>query len=175
MAGLSLVALVAVVGAVLLLVAGPPHDEIEPDEPPITTPASASPPPKPERMAFTREGLAADIIRAVERPARKGRVRVAIRESGGARWVCVLVVDSWRYYELDRGFDIGDFPALEVAGFQPAPPQTSRATLSVYRSMAKRAMGYDAARGDRVIVLLCPQAEWDALELSWPPVSPDQG
>jgi hypothetical protein len=171
-AAIAVAALVAALGVLILALTRPSSEE--PDPPPATASASAPARPKPEPMAFSRDGLAAEIVQAVERPARKGRVRVAVRETGGARWVCVLVVESWRYYELDRGFDIGDFPALEAAGFQPAPPQASRATLSVYRSVAKRAMSYDAARGDRVIILLCPQAEWDALELSWPPTPPDQ-
>jgi hypothetical protein len=72
-----------------------------------------------------------------------------------------------RYADLDTGLRLEDFPALRDGGFQPPPAPVLR-TLSIYRSMAKKAMDYDAARGDRILILFCPRDEWPRLRLAWP-------
>jgi len=171
----AVVLLAAVVVALLVGHLGRPDDEAEDSQlPPASTsslPASSLAPSSPaaEPMAFSEEGLAGEVLRAVERPARPGNVRVAVRQEGEARWACVLVHHAERYAEPDRGMGIGDFPGLHDAGFRLPPPQVSRGTASVFRSLAKRAMAYDRSRGDRILILLCPRDEWDTLELHWPP------
>jgi len=119
-------------------------------------------------MEFTREGAADKITAAVERVVRPGRAQVAICERNGARWACILADAPKRYYELDRGLVIDDFPAIRDGGFDTLPSHLARTTSSIYRSVAKRAMGYDRSRGDRIIVALCPRDEWPQLRLSWP-------
>lgn len=121
-------------------------------------------------MEFARDGVAGKITQAVERVARQGRAQVAVRPRDGGRWVCILA-DSGvreRFYELDRGVGADDFPFLEEAGFRRPPGHIARSSISIYRSVAKRAMGYDHARGDRIIILLCPRSEWPTLDLRWP-------
>ena len=178
-AAIVVVGLVAVGGMLLVGYLGRRGDEAEEGQlPPAPAPTSSLPasslapvPPEPEPMAFSDEGLAGEVVRAVERPARPGNVRVAVRQEGDARWACILVHHAERYAEPERGMGIADFPGLRDAGFRLPPPQVSRGTASIYRSLAKRALGYDAARGDRILILLCPRDEWDALELHWPPRS----
>ena len=180
-AAIVVVVAVAVVGVFLLTMSSPPQGQPDAGSPPASgrpaspeapstsqpgTAASAAAGPVP--MAFTREGVAGAITSAVERPARPGRVQVAVRASGEARWVCILADGRERYVELDRGLRIEEFPGLQDAGFRPPPPQLSRATTSIYRSLAKRALGYDAARGDRIIIILCPRDQWPTLRLHWP-------
>lgn len=173
----ALLALPALVGILIVAVAltSQPPQEREPaghatqSKPASVAPATAaSTSPEPTPMEFTREGVAGEITTAVERPARPGRVQVAVRASGDARWVCILADGRERYVELDRGLRIEEFPGLQDAGFRPPPPQLSRATTSIYRSVAKRALGYDAARGDRIIIILCPRGQWPTLRLHWP-------
>ncbi len=119
-------------------------------------------------MVFSTEGLAGEVLRLVERPARPGNVRVAVCQEGQARWVCVLVNYAERYAEPDRGMRLEDFPGLREAGFRLPPPRVSRGTTSIYRSLARRAIAFDRSRGDRILVLLCPRDQWDSLDLRWP-------
>ena len=132
----------------------------------LSTSLPAKAPPEP--MVFSVEGDAGKIAQAVERPARPGNVQVAIEPRDGGRWVCVLAAGNGRYYDLDQGLTLDQFPALRDGGFQPVPPQMVRGTTSIYRSIARTAMGYDAARGDRILILLCPRDEWPQLSLTWP-------
>lgn len=119
-------------------------------------------------MEFRSDGVAGSVMRAVERAARPGRARAAVRTRDAARWCCVLAHGPARYAELDAGLSFEHFPDLEAQGFCQPPPEVSRATTSVYRSIAKRAFAYDAARGDRIVILLCPREQWSALNLRWP-------
>ena len=134
----------------------------------------------PLTMEFTREGVAGSIVQAVERVVRPGRARVAVRPLGDARTprrarlVCILVDSPERYCELDAGLDARDLPVLREEGFRPPPAPVTR-TTSIYRSVAKRAMGYRADRGDRIIILLCPREDWPGLRLTWPEASARPG
>jgi hypothetical protein len=118
-------------------------------------------------MQFARDGVAGTITQAVERVVQPGRAKVAVCSRDGGRRVCILVDADERYVEFGAGLDPGDFPALQEAGFRRPPSPVSR-TTSIYRSVAKRAMKYDAQRGDSILVLLCPRAEWPTLALHWP-------
>jgi len=123
-------------------------------------------------MEFTREGVAGKITQAVERVVRAGRAQVAICPRDGGRWVCILVDARERYFELDQGLTSDQFPTLRESGFRRPPSHIARTSSSIYRSVAKRAMGYDAARGDRIIVLMCPRDQWPTLSLQWPAPGP---
>ena len=120
-------------------------------------------------MGFTRDGVAGEITREIERAAGPGRVQVAMRERNGGRSVCILADATERYYDLDEGVTVEDFPALREGGFSPIPSHIARTSSSIFRSVAKRAIGYDRGRGDRIIVILCPRTEWPQLRLNWPP------
>ena len=142
---------------------------------PGTSEPSVAPPPQPVPIRFTRDGQAGKITQAVERVTRPGRTQVAVHQRDGGRWVCIVADPGVkdRYYALDGGMTLDDLPALEGAGFRPPPSHIARTSTSIYRSMAKRAMGYDHARGDRIIILLCPRAEWPSLGLHWPALKPE--
>ena len=118
-------------------------------------------------MQFTRDGTAGRIAEAVERVLRPRRAQVAVCRRADARWACILVDGPGRYCDLDVGQAVEDFPCFEVQGFLPPPLPIAR-TISIYRSVAKRSMGYDAARGDRIVVLVCPREQWGGLDLHWP-------
>jgi hypothetical protein len=125
------------------------------------------PEPSPGAMVFSREGTCGAISDAVERVARPGNVQVAMQSRHEARWACIVVNADMKCYDLDLEVRPEDFPVLAERGFQSAPPPALRAT-SIYRSVAKTAMGYSQDRGDRVIVILCPKADWAELGLRWP-------
>jgi len=125
-------------------------------------------------MQFASRGVAGEVARAVERVVRPGRVRVAAARRGDAQWLCVLVDGPGRYFELGAGLAVEDFPELPAQGFRPPPSPISR-TMSIYRSVARRAMDYSAERGDHIVVLLCPCQEWDELRLRWPAAAPALG
>jgi hypothetical protein len=128
---------------------------------------NAGQPVKLEPMIFSREGLNAKIIDAVERVCGKENSLVSLLPRGEARWICIVVQEEKRYYALDDGLLPEDFPALAQGHFAEAPGPILR-TMSIYRSVAKTALGYRADRGDRIIVLLCPKEDWAALNLHWP-------
>lgn len=151
--------------------ASPAQEPGTPDRGPSQPSAPATPQPTP--MRFTRDGVASAITQAVERVVRAGRAQVAVHPRNGGRWVCILVDARERYVELGRGLRAEDFPALQELGFRPPPTPISR-TMSIYRSVAKRAMEYDVERGDRIIILLCPRAEWPTLTLHWPAAKPSR-
>ena len=118
-------------------------------------------------MQFGADGTAGKIAQAVARVAGPGRVRVAVLESVRGRCVCILADEYGRFYEMDQGVSLSDFPAVRRGDFKTPPVPIVR-TMSAYRSVAKMAAGYDEARGDRMIVLLCPRPDWDQLGLAWP-------
>jgi hypothetical protein len=121
-------------------------------------------------IGFTSDGMAGEIAGLVGRVVRPGPARVAISHRDGGRWVCIIA-DSGvpeRYCELDRGMTLDDVPALKDAGFVPPPSHIARTSTSIYRSYAKRAMQYDPERGDRILILLCPESAWPTLDLRWP-------
>ena len=117
-------------------------------------------------MTFARSGDVATIVTAVERAARPGRTRMARTVAGDAQRLCILVDADRRYGEFDSNTPQRLATMLAEAGFEK-PPQHVSKSMSIYRSLAKNVMDYEAARGDTVIVLLCPQAEWDSLHLNW--------
>ena len=117
-------------------------------------------------MRFARSGDVATIITAVERAARPGKTRMARTVAGDAQQLCILVDADKRYGEFDSNTPEQLATMLAEADFDK-PPQHVSKSMSIYRSLAKKVMNYEAARGDTVIVLLCPQAQWDSLDLSW--------
>ncbi|MBM4035011.1 MAG: hypothetical protein FJ291_24985 [Planctomycetes bacterium] len=130
-----------------------------------------TPPQKPVAapIEFTDAGAAARIIKQLEFVERKGRVRAAVSPGKAPRWFCVLVDGEQRYYELDRGAKAEEFAGLAEGGFQPLPAPMAR-TTSIYRAVARRAVpDFNEDRGDRILVLLCPQQDWPKLALRWPP------
>jgi hypothetical protein len=118
-------------------------------------------------MVFSRDGANARIIEEVEKVCGKDNAKVSMQPTPHGRQVCVVVADERRYYSLEPDQRIEDFPALQKMAFAAAPPPIAK-TMSIYRSVAKTAMGYNAAAGDRVIVLLCDRNSWPLLELKWP-------
>ena len=123
-------------------------------------------PPPPEAVRFAREGKAGALTIALERILDEGRARVAMTSRGDARWVCALIDAEKRYAGLDGGLRVGDVPVLKEQGFSE-PPLPVAKTMSIYRSHAKTAIDYRRKRGDLVVVLLCPKAEWEQLRLNW--------
>ena len=117
-------------------------------------------------MTFARGGDVADIVTAVERAARPGKTRMARTVAGDSQQLCILVDADRRYGEFDSNTPHRLATMLAEAGFEKPPLHVSK-SMSIYRSLAKNVMNYEAARGDTVIVLLCPQAEWDSLHLNW--------
>jgi hypothetical protein len=109
------------------------------------------------------------LIQAVEEVVGKGRVRASTRRPpNGPVWTCVVVDGPEHYYELDGDWGIGDFAALQNAGFLPMPATQVRTRSDVYRVAARKGMGYQAGRGDRVVILVCPKPEWESLTFPWP-------
>lgn len=121
-------------------------------------------------MTFEDSPSTAPIVQALAHVVPKGCARVAVWPRKSPKWFCVLVDGAARYYDLDRDMTAEQFAGLADCGFQPLPSTMSR-TTSIYRTVAKRAaLGFNEDRGDRVLVLLCPQAEWPKLSLRWPPM-----
>ena len=109
------------------------------------------------------------VVRNVEEVVGKGRVRASTRKPpGGPTWTCVVVDAPEHYYELDGDWGIGDFEALQEAGFQPVPATQVRTRSDIYRVAARKGMGYRAERGDRLVILICPKPEWESLTFPWP-------
>ena len=175
---LGTLAVILVAAAVFFLLL-PRAEESAPPEPAKPGPSAVAPAPpsaptvpQPVPMEFTREGLAGKIATEAERVARPGNAQVAVCPRNGGHWVCVLVNGQERYADLDQGLRLDDlFTHLRDGGFQPPPAPVLR-TMSIYRSLAKRAMSYDAQRGDRLLILFCPRDEWSKLALCWPPPAP---
>ena len=120
------------------------------------------------KMAFSHEGTAGDIREAIDDVVTPDRIRVAVHTTQtGAHWVCVLVRDEPRYCTLDADWTLPDFPALINAGFR-SPPHGPARTHSIYLSLTKRVISYSRERGDRVIVVTCPEDEWREITLHWP-------
>lgn len=147
----------------------------------LQRPATARPDPSatqeagpPVPIGFSTSGAVAPIVEALEHIVRKGRAAAAVWPRKAPRWYCVLIDGAERYYELDRGMRAEHFAGLVEGGFRPMPSPMSR-TTSIYRAVAKRAVpSYNEDRGDRILVILCPQADWPKLALHWPtlPSSP---
>ena len=181
-----LIVLLATLAAALYLVLHSPSARAPspPSSPPIQPAKIETPPPQPasgftppernagqpvklEPMVFSREGLNAKITQAVEQVCGKESSLVSLLPRDEARWVCIVVHEEQRYYALDDGLTPEDFPVLAQGNFAEPPGPILR-TMSIYRSVAKTALGYRADRGDRIIVLLCPKKDWPALNLNWP-------
>ncbi len=124
------------------------------------------------RMEFTRQGLPGQVTAALERVVRPGRAQVAVWPLRRPCWVCVVVDGPERYYDLDRHMKADLFGGLLEAGFKPLPGEMTRLT-SIYRATSRAAVvGFNEDAGDRVLVLLCPRAEWPKLSLCWPSLFP---
>jgi len=136
--------------------------------------AASAPAPVRLPVQFTRKDLPGAIVEALEYVVRKGRVQAAAWPLPRPRYFCVMVDGKERYYELDRGMQATDFGGLAEGSFRPLPPEMSR-TTSVFRAVAKGAVpGFNEDRGDRILILLCPQDDWPKVSLRWPPVTPRQ-
>jgi len=119
-------------------------------------------------MVFSREGIAGEIISAVGDVVSPERTRAAVHVTEtGARWVCVLVQDELRHCTFDDDWTLSRFPALSESGFR-APPHGPARTHSIYLSLARKVIGHNRERGDRVMVVTCPEDEWREMELYWP-------
>jgi hypothetical protein len=136
-----------------------------PSQPPNAMRANPVASAEPAPLRFTNEGLAGKMAEEVERIVRPRHAAAALSVRQGGRLACILVEGpgSEKYFELDRGLSAADFAFLEQQGFIPPPAQVSR-TMSRYRSVAKMAMNYEDAC-DHMIVLVCPQEQWNLLQL----------
>lgn len=121
-------------------------------------------------MVFRAQGIAGRVASALELVVRPGRAQAALWSVGNSRWVCVVVDGAERAYDLDQGMSADAFGGLLEGGFAPASPETAR-TAGIYRAVARRAVpDFNELRGDRVLVVVCPKAEWPGLSLRWPAV-----
>lgn len=118
-------------------------------------------------MAFPEEGDAKAVVAALERIFQPGSVKVAVLRSGEARWVCVVTGGPARGAALDEGLTAEAFPWIAEGGFA-VPPADPGKSMSIVRSTVKSAIGYNHAKGDRIIVVTCPPQEWGSLRLTWP-------
>jgi len=142
----------------------------------LIRPPAAKPDQKPAEnnvIHFTRaEGgeseLGDRVTAAVERLVSRGNARTAVlNQAGGARWICILVAAAEPCYALDPGVSAADLLSLTKVEFKEAPHHVAQ-TLSRYVSVAKSTMNYSHEKGDLIFVFLCPPAQWDALNLTWP-------
>jgi len=123
---------------------------------------------KPKPMVFKRSGAVAPVVEALELVTRPGAARAAMLARRRRCHLCVLVDGAERRYDLDIGQRAESFAGLLEAGFKPAEADTRKA-LQLYRAVSRRALpDFDEARGDNVLVLACPKAEWPKLALHWP-------
>lgn len=112
------------------------------------------------------DDLSRKVRTEVERLTRPNPTALALFDDGNKRLACLLVDNPEHYYQLDHGFQPGQFAALDLGSFQ-IPPEPVAKSISRYRSVAKQAMGYRATGEDRLIILLCPASEWPALDLTY--------
>ena len=108
------------------------------------------------------DGVGAEVTREVERATRPKKAAFALLDDGRHRLGFLLIDDPEHFYQLDHGLNAGQFAVLKSGVFQKPPDPFAR-TISVYRSLAKRAMNYRATGEDRLVVLLCPTSEWSEL------------
>jgi hypothetical protein len=135
---------------------------ITPEKPPANESKPAGQP-----MVFSNDGLAGNILHAAEGVAGNGNAKVSVYAHSGGRLICVLTAGMQRNYSLDEGLEPEQFPFIQSQKFVPPDPHVLQ-TMSIYRSLAKREVGFSAERGDRIIVLLCPKEDWPNLDLRWP-------
>jgi len=134
-------------------------------------PSPPSPPGVREPMAFSVRGVAGRVVAALELVVGQGRAQAALWPVGAARWVCAMVDGAEKTYDLDQGMSADAFAGLLEGGFQPSSAEGAR-TAGIYRAVARRAVPeFSELRGDRVLVLVCPKAEWPGLSLRWPPIA----
>jgi hypothetical protein len=134
---------------------------------PRPTPVLVPPPPPQRAMVFSNEGEAAAVTGAIERILPPGSVKTALITAGPARHVCVLTAGPARGATLDDGLSPEDYPWLAEGGFA-TPASDPGKSLSIIRSTVKSVIGYNAGKGDRIIVLTCPKEDWETLRLTWP-------
>lgn len=138
-----------------------------PAAPPVTV-SPIPPPVSPANTAVTlqhrTDEIAAKVITEVSRATRPRECAFASGSRGEARLACLFVDADAKLYQLDADLSIDAFPALKKMDFKEAEDPWAR-TISTYRSLAKTAMGFRAASGDRLIILLCPKSEWATVNL----------
>ena len=117
-------------------------------------------------MTLASDQTAAAVKTEVERVIRPRQAALAIFVHGQRRLACLLVDAGEHWFQLDHGLKAESFEALKAGLFAP-PPDTFLRTVSVYRSLAKRAMRYSADGSDRLLILICPAAEWPDLNLTY--------
>ncbi len=164
--------LICVLGAAwwLLNPPSPPKRESPVVAPaPIIPPSNPQPPQpasRPEKVSleFRSDEIAAKVIAEVGRATRPKECAFAAGAHGESRLACLLVESDVYQYQLDADLAADAFSALKKFDFKEAEDPWAR-TISTYRSLAKTAMGYRAAAGDRLIVLLCPKSSWNQLSL----------
>ena len=118
-------------------------------------------------MLFSREGEAAAVATALARVLAPDSFKVALLHDGEARSVCVLTAGPARGATLDESLRPEQCPWLAGSGFT-SPAADAGKSMSLIRSTVKSAIGYNAEKGDRIIILTCPPQEWDSLRLTWP-------
>ena len=118
-------------------------------------------------MVFSNDELAGNILRAAEGVAGAGNAKVSVHTQGQGRLICILTAGMQRNYSLDEGLEAEQFSFIQSQNFVPPDPHVLQ-TMSIYRSLAKKEMGFSVEQGDRIIVLLCPKEEWPSLDLRWP-------
>ena len=102
---------------------------------------------------------------------RPKRAAFAVFTDGRARLACLLVDYPEHYYQLDYELKPENFALLKSGNFMPAPDPVLK-SISIYRSLAKRAMNYRPTGEDRLMIVLCPVAEWDRLDLRYSEFKP---
>lgn len=117
--------------------------------------------------------IARAVLREIQRVVRPGRAAWALFDDGQRRLACLLVENAGHFYQLDYGLKPENFAALRSGKFTaPNSAEPISKTISIYRSLAKRAMHYRATGEDRLIVLLCPADEWPSLDLQYADFNP---
>jgi hypothetical protein len=137
------------------------------------TTANVSTSSEPATVATLIDNELANAVRiAVERIVRPKASALALFDDGTKRLACLLVENDAHYYQLDYGLKPENLAALKTGLFQTLPEPIAKATVSRYRSEAKRALGYRKTGEDRLIVLLCPKSEWASLNLTYSGFAP---
>ena len=117
-------------------------------------------------LKIATDETAANVVREVERVTRPKHAAFAVFGGSAGRLACLLVDYPDRYYQLDYDLKPESFALLKSSQFSLAPAPVLK-SISIYRSLAKRAMGYRATGEDRLMIVLCPEAEWNSLDLKY--------
>ncbi len=137
----------------------PPAEAVEP----LTRPVPADP--AHVTLTFRADNASAKVITEVERATRPRECSVASAARGEAHLTCLLIDADVFVYQLDADLSPDAFPCLKQFDFKEADGPWAR-TISTYRSLAKTALNFRAAAGDRLLILLCPKADWTKIDLN---------